>query len=230
MPPDNFVSKSAAMSGPLKKWNKSDVSYTPTNDTNRLGESMADWQKSLGPTNDATATFSGHGLATSADQSLPVEANKMAFSDSGYASIRTEMEKHKSQFDQVERSSTTSNICQGAGEALDATETRGYGIEEGYGDNETNYSAASSTKAARKETYISELVEDLSKSIPTTAGVDDNAAMERFYSALPGILKSFARKIGHQGHCRESRDVMVFVSENRRYVLLCGVQWVIGPH
>lgn len=87
----------------------------------------------------------------------------------------------------------------GASEGTNYPTTQGYETGEGYDDSKTNYLIASSTAGSRKETYISELVEDLSKSMPTAPGVGDDAVMERLHSTFPGLLKSFARKVGHLG-------------------------------
>ncbi|KAF2187664.1 hypothetical protein K469DRAFT_104019 [Zopfia rhizophila CBS 207.26] len=151
-------------------------------------------------------------------QSL-AEASIIAFSDSGYASVRHETGKHVSRLSRADKAVDTLKAHKGAFKETNDATTQVDETEEDYDDGKTIYSNASSTTGSREETYISELVEDLSKSIPTAPRAVDDAVMERFYSTLPGLLKSFARKIGHLGQCRESRVVMVFVSKCRQTIL-----------
>lgn len=140
-----------------------------------------------------------------------VDCGIVAFSDSGYASVRNERGKHVSQADQGNHT-TQQRVL----EKEDYPEVSVHEAEDDYEDTKTIYSDASSATGSMKETYIAELVEDLSRCMPVVPNVVDDAVMERLYSTLPYLLKSFARKIGSLDHCRESRAVMVFVSKYRQ--------------
>lgn len=135
----------------------------------------------------------------------------VAFSDSGYASVRNERDKHVSQATQA-KNSTQQHVL----EEIDHPEAHVLEAEDDYGDTQTIYSDGSSASGSMKETYIAELVEDLSRYMPVVPNVADDAVTERLYSSLPYLLKSFARKIGSLNQCRESRAVMVFVSKYRQ--------------
>ena len=52
--------------------------------------------------------------------------------------------------------------------------------------------------------------------MPTGPEAIDDALLDRLYSIIPELLKSFARRIGYMSESRESRVVMVFVSKCRQ--------------
>lgn len=149
----------------------------------------------------------------------PAEVSIMASSDSGYASLGHGTRGHLSRQGRADNAADTSKTYIGASGEMNNSTSHVYETKEDCDDSKTVYSHVSSTTGSREETYISELVEDLSKCMPATPRAGDDEVMERLYSMLPGLLKSFARKIGHSGQCRESRAIMVFVSKRRQYVL-----------
>lgn len=77
----------------------------------------------------------------------------------------------------------------------------------------TVYSDSSSVTTLQKESYISELAEDLFKKV--VSWQPDAQRMERIFEALPEMLKAFALKVGHKAPSQMHRDVMVFIHKNR---------------
>ncbi|KAL6815542.1 hypothetical protein GGI42DRAFT_110711 [Trichoderma sp. SZMC 28013] len=80
-------------------------------------------------------------------------------------------------------------------------------------DSITIYSNDSSLSSEMKEDYISELAKDLFDKLRSETINED--LIDQIYKVLPGLLKSFALKLGH-GAPQIHRDVMFFVHKYRR--------------
>jgi hypothetical protein len=81
-------------------------------------------------------------------------------------------------------------------------------------DVRTVYSDTSSLPAFEKENYVSELADDLFSKVHSEQL--DGQTMERISGILPGLLKAFALKVGHNAATQMHRDVMFFVHKYRR--------------
>lgn len=80
-------------------------------------------------------------------------------------------------------------------------------------DDRTIYSDASNLSESRKESYISQMADDLfSKTLSEEV---DEEVIERIFEILPKLLKSFALKFGHNA-LQMHRDVMFFAHRYRR--------------
>ena len=134
------------------------------------------------------------------EQSYPSASEPLAFLDSGYASGGHVMGRIKSTL-------TESGRTKGQGDY----------IEPPAAGNSSIYSKSIASWKT-KQMYISEFAHDLSIHLRSGPECIDHKALATFYSNLPQLLQSFARKIGYSGNSAESRDVMVFVSKYRRYV------------
>ncbi|KAE8359466.1 TEA/ATTS domain family-domain-containing protein [Aspergillus caelatus] len=77
----------------------------------------------------------------------------------------------------------------------------------------TVYTDTSSVTTLQKESYMSELAEDLFTKV--VSWQPDAQTMERSSEALPELLKAFALKVGHTAPSQMHRDVMVFIHKNR---------------
>lgn len=119
-----------------------------------------------------------------------VQNDIFAFSDSGYGSVA-----------QANRKADNSALPVGNVDVID--------------DGKTEYSSASSTVDLMTDLYLNELVEDLEKALLDASRAASDPDMEMVFSDLPGLLKSFARRIGHMGQDQKSRDIMVFMSRYR---------------
>jgi hypothetical protein len=84
-------------------------------------------------------------------------------------------------------------------------------------DIRTVYSYATSLPALKKESYISELADNLFSNVRSEQ--PDGQTMERISGILPELLKAFAFKVGHNAPTQMHRDIMVFVHKYRRWVL-----------
>ncbi|KAL2824352.1 hypothetical protein BDW59DRAFT_162455 [Aspergillus cavernicola] len=83
----------------------------------------------------------------------------------------------------------------------------------------TVYSDASSRSTLEKESYISELAEDLF--VKALSSQFDAQSLERISEVLPELLKAFALKVGHNAPSQMHRDVMYFIHKNRSYIADC---------
>ncbi|KAI0466842.1 hypothetical protein F4859DRAFT_496110 [Xylaria cf. heliscus] len=86
-------------------------------------------------------------------------------------------------------------------------------------DNEdaaTVYSDASSLAFSRQENYILELADDLYDKI--SYWNPDSDAKERVSTVLPGLLRDFALKIGHNAETQIQRNVMAYVHKYRHKI------------
>ncbi|RYP58420.1 hypothetical protein DL769_008959 [Monosporascus sp. CRB-8-3] len=85
-------------------------------------------------------------------------------------------------------------------------------------DDETVYSDASGLPAlAAEESYISELADDLFKTVCSEQF--DGQIMERISGILPKLLKAFALKLGHNALSQMHRDVMFLVHKHRNDIV-----------
>jgi hypothetical protein len=78
----------------------------------------------------------------------------------------------------------------------------------------TIYSDASSLPVSAKESYISELANDLLRIFPSEE--PDRQTLERISMILPGLLRTFALKVGQHEPTQMHRDVMVFIHRYRK--------------
>jgi len=80
-------------------------------------------------------------------------------------------------------------------------------------DTITVYSSAMSIADVRVESYVSDMVEELLKSLDLNKLSAD--VVEALASALPGLLRGLALRIGHDAPSQRHRDIMVFLHRYR---------------
>lgn len=85
-------------------------------------------------------------------------------------------------------------------------------------DNKSIYTAGPGIPPLDKQSYISELVNDLFGKIQYDQG--DQHLPERIHGVLPRLLKAFAMKFGQFGSTQIHREIMVFIRRHREFVLL----------
>jgi hypothetical protein len=81
-------------------------------------------------------------------------------------------------------------------------------------DADSIYTEGPDIQPSKKTTYIYSLAEDLFNKALTNE--PDEESLERMYSVLPELLKTFALKMGSSAPMQIHRDVMVFVRRHRR--------------
>lgn len=84
-------------------------------------------------------------------------------------------------------------------------------------DTESIYTARSGISPSDKESYISELVNDLFRKVQYDQ--DAQNLPERIHGILPQLLKAFAMRFGQFGSTQIHRDIMVFIRRHREFVL-----------
>ncbi|KAL4806038.1 nucleoside phosphorylase domain-containing protein [Aspergillus unguis] len=80
-------------------------------------------------------------------------------------------------------------------------------------DTESIYSAGPGISPSDKQSYISELVNDLFRKVQYDQ--DDQHIPERIHGILPRLLKAFAMRFGQFGSTQIHRDIMVFIRRHR---------------
>ncbi|TPR11848.1 Fungal specific transcription factor domain family protein [Aspergillus niger] len=80
-------------------------------------------------------------------------------------------------------------------------------------DTESIYTARSGISPSDKESYISELVNDLFRKVQYDQ--DAQNLPERIHGILPQLLKAFAMRFGQFGSTQIHRDIMVFIRRHR---------------
>jgi hypothetical protein len=85
-------------------------------------------------------------------------------------------------------------------------------------DSGTVYSDEGSLDSWQNESYITALAADLSHRV-SLKGCDEDS-VDRMFNSLPGLLKTFALKVGFKGPSQIDRDAIYFVYKYRKYVKL----------
>ncbi|KAL3252159.1 hypothetical protein ABHI18_010239 [Aspergillus niger] len=80
-------------------------------------------------------------------------------------------------------------------------------------DTESIYTARTGISPSDKESYISELVNDLFRKVQYDQ--DAQNLPERIHGILPQLLKAFAMRFGQFGSTQIHRDIMVFIRRHR---------------
>ncbi|KAL3475573.1 hypothetical protein BJX99DRAFT_271076 [Aspergillus californicus] len=83
-------------------------------------------------------------------------------------------------------------------------------------DEVSIYTAGLDIHPAKKEAYISSFADNLLDKTLTVQS--DQESVDRIHEALPGLLKTFALKVGSSETTQIYRDVMVFVRKYRREI------------
>lgn len=84
-------------------------------------------------------------------------------------------------------------------------------------DTESIYTTKSSISFSDKQSYISELVDDLFNKVQ--CGQYAQKLPERIHDILPQHLKAFALRFGQAGSTQINRDIMVFIRRHREFVV-----------
>ena len=134
-----------------------------------------------------------------------------AFSDSGYASAPTNTLGEQQSERPVADSMLAPSVQYESLEERVDDETEN---DLNFNDSRSIYSDAASATTWIKEHYVADLVKDLTQNILEGRTAKD-FPLSQLCENLPGLLKAFARSIGHLEGFAQSRDVMVFVCKHR---------------
>lgn len=148
--------------------------------------------------------------------------------DSGYASIAHGKLGYSAVFPQEEHSAETVDDVQTMSSDEEgsvsphAVSSARNAEDDGGDDAQSIYTAGPSLSPFKQQNFISELAEDLFNKVC----LDENAhqAAERIHSILPRLLKAFAMRFGQFGSTQMHRDVMIFIRQHRRLVLLLALE------
>jgi len=138
--------------------------------------------------------------------------------DSGYASARHDKFEHTQNALVEEYTQSIEDVRsrlltdEGNATIKNNTSEGGQNLKDLESDEiRTVYSDASSVPALKKESYISELADDLFSK--ACSEKPDSQTIERISRILPELLKAFALKVGHNASTQMHRDV-IFLSIN----------------
>jgi hypothetical protein len=145
------------------------------------------------------------------------------FSDSGYSSAKfsktgiTQTSQMGESIQEVESFQLAATISDDEDASTANIYSEGIHNPAETDDTRTVYSNSSSMVTAARDNYITEFADGLLSRLRTQG--TDSESLEAVYPILPRLLKSFALKIGQNAPSQEYRDIMVFVSKHRRYVV-----------
>jgi hypothetical protein len=100
---------------------------------------------------------------------------------------------------------------------VSATKTIGHNEQESTAllgeDARTIYSDTSSVLGPDREQYLTGLADDLYSKVLSEQ--EDDEIAKQVCAVLPGLLKAFALKMGHDAPSQMHRDIMAFVHKSR---------------
>ncbi|KAF7113950.1 hypothetical protein CNMCM5793_006133 [Aspergillus hiratsukae] len=135
------------------------------------------------------------------------ERTSIAPTDSGYASTTHQKVLRREEYD-------VESMVPDEGFSPPPAAASLRNAEDDHGDDtESIYSTGPGISPSDQQSYICELVDDLSRKVQY--GQDAQRLPERILVVLPPLLKAFAMRFGQFGSTQIHRDIMVFVRRHR---------------